>query len=273
MARTVRDSKIESRNARLKLAPSHRAYFRAIDAGLHIGYRRSARGGKWLARWYCGRGKYEVQHLGIADDVIDPDGAIVLSFAQAQAQARKLYIEAKRRAAGLREADQCYRVRDCLEDYLEWLERHRKSVADARYRIFANILPTLGNIPCTALTTKQVEDWHHQLATLPAKLRSRTGGSRNHRSFDPTDPEATRRRRSTANRNLTVLKAALNRAWREGKTENDAPWRRVRPFSKVRPLAHDTCRSTSARGWSTLAMRIFASWCRPRCLQAPDTVS
>jgi integrase len=44
------------------------------------------------------------------------------------------------------------------------------------------------------------------------------------------DPEAARKRRATANRTLTILKAALNRAWREGTIASDSAWRRVEPF-------------------------------------------
>jgi integrase len=67
------------------------------------------------------------------------------------------------------------------------------------------------------------------------------------RITDPNDAEATRRRRSTANRTLTILKAALNHAWREGKTPSDDAWRRVRPFpeadaARVRYLTMDEAR-------------------------------
>jgi hypothetical protein len=44
------------------------------------------------------------------------------------------------------------------------------------------------------------------------------------------DPEAIRRRRSTANRLLTVLKAALNRAFHDGRIASDEAWRKVKPF-------------------------------------------
>ena len=42
--------------------------------------------------------------------------------------------------------------------------------------------------------------------------------------------EAQRRRRSSANRVLTILKAALNHAWREGRVARMMQWRRVKPF-------------------------------------------
>jgi integrase len=42
-----------------------------------------------------------------------------------------------------------------------------------------------------------------------------------------------RRRRATANRVLTYLKAALNHAWRAGAVPSDDAWRRVKPFKSV----------------------------------------
>jgi integrase len=53
-----------------------------------------------------------------------------------------------------------------------------------------------------------------------------------------------RRRRATANRVLTYLKAALNHAWRSGIVPSDDAWRRVKPFKSVdspvvRYLSHD----------------------------------
>lgn len=61
------------------------------------------------------------------------------------------------------------------------------------------------------------------------------------------DPEASRRRRASANRILTILKAALNHAWRDGKAPSDEAWRRVSPFrevdaARVRYLDRDECR-------------------------------
>jgi integrase len=64
------------------------------------------------------------------------------------------------------------------------------------------------------------------------------------REVEIGDLEGARRRRATANRVLTVPKAALNHAFREGKIGSDEAWRRVRPFreanaAKVRYLDFD----------------------------------
>ena len=52
-------------------------------------------------RLYDGRGGYRLERIGTADDTGDPDGTAILSFAQAQAMARKRHADAARAAAGL----------------------------------------------------------------------------------------------------------------------------------------------------------------------------
>ena len=49
----------------------------------------------------------------------------------------------------------------------------------------------------------------------------------------PDTDDARRRRRATVNRVLGLLKAALNRAWRDGKVKSDDAWRRVEPFKQA----------------------------------------
>jgi len=48
-------TKIESPTARLKLAVRHEPYWRTIDEGMHLGYRKGKRKGSWLAR-LCSEG-------------------------------------------------------------------------------------------------------------------------------------------------------------------------------------------------------------------------
>src|SRR5262249_37593247 len=47
------------------------------------------------------------------------------------------------------------------------------------------------------------------------------------------DDEARRKRKASANRILTMLKAALNRAFNRGRVPNDTAWRKVKPFRNV----------------------------------------
>lgn len=123
--------------------------------------------------------------------------------------------------------------------------RGGKSAYHARRAAETHILPALGSLQVAKLTAKRIEDWHHGLAEKPALARSRPGRKPNHRKADPT-ADGIRKRRATANRVLTVLKAALNHAWKGGNAASDDAWRRVRPFravetARVRYLSEAEC--------------------------------
>jgi integrase len=96
-----------------------------------------------------------------------------------------------------------------------------------------HVLPSLGDILVTKLTARGLQDWHWHLAEQPRRVRTRRGNPAKFKPLDVTDPEIIRRRRATANRTLTYLKAALNHAWREGLVPADDAWRRVKPFRAV----------------------------------------
>jgi integrase len=83
------------------------------------------------------------------------------------------------------------------------------------------------------LSPKRITEWHHALATAPARLRTGKTAEHHNTRKQGKDADAVRRRRATANRTLTVLKAALNFAWKQGRVPTDAGWRRVTPFKNV----------------------------------------
>jgi integrase len=242
MARTIREKRFGTREARKELKPSGKPYWRLLDEGVHFGYRKGHSGGKWVVRLYKGNQQYVVETIGNADDgASDADGVSILSFAQGQARARDI---AELRRKGITTtptlaaaAESVYRVSDCIADYLDWMQHSRKSAADARYRANRIILPTLGELACIDLSTALIQKWLRHEAKSAARIRSKEGKEgevvKQRTKAVPTDPEAQRKRRASSNRTLTILKAALNRAWREGKIASDAAWRRVEPFEEA----------------------------------------
>ena len=106
------------------------------------------------------------------------------------------------------------------------------SGAASRARAEALILPTLGTIEIDKLTPDQIKDWCTALVEAPPRLRTRRGEDQRFRDTNG-DPEATRRRQSTVNRTLAILKAALNYAWAENKVASADAWQRVKPFREV----------------------------------------
>jgi integrase len=180
-------------------------------------------------RHYAGGQTYQVETIATADDYSDADGVAILSFRDAQTKARERMVSRAHTAAGKTGP---VTVAAAMDEYLEFLDGNRKSGGDARYRDAAFIRPVFGKIEVAALTAEKLRHWHAALAKEAPRLRTKKGKTQKYRELGKDD-ETKRRRRASANRTLTVLKAALNRAWREGKVASDAEWRRVEPFENV----------------------------------------
>ena len=244
MARTIRNTKLDTRSARASFTMRREPYWSVITGGCAVGYRKGKKGGTWVARWRAPDGKQHYNSLGPADDAMDADGLGVLSFSQAQERARTWFAE---QAAGGREHTGPYTIREAIHDYLAWMESEgKKSVADTRSRADALILPELGGIEASKLSASEIREWRDALARAPARTRTRLGDEQRYRNH-PDNPESVRQRRSSTNRTLTVLKAALNHAFNEGRVDSDLEWRRVKPFenveaARVRYLSDDEAR-------------------------------
>jgi Phage integrase, N-terminal SAM-like domain len=228
MARKIKDSSLDSKAARRKLPPRSKPYWRSVERGLHLGYRRHAdMAGPWIVRQYVGDRQYREEAIGVSEDLSDADGHTILAYWQAVDKARA---RIKDRAAAVAVS---YIVADAIEDHLKYLEDEKKSAVEARYRASAHIIPKLGKIELKKLTTKQIEDWRNAIARQPARVRTKSGDTQKHREDDHDDDNAIRARRATTNRCLGQLKAALNRAWRNGKAADRNAWQRVQPFKGV----------------------------------------
>jgi integrase len=233
MARKVKDKALDSKAARRDLKPRGKPYWRGVEKGLHLGYRRHRsdnghKAGAWIARFYVGDQQYKEEQLGIADDLSDADGVKVLDYWQAVDTARAKAAARARASAGLSNGP--YTVASAIAEYVDFLESNRKTAKLVRQRAQAYAIPVLGHIEVDKLTADQLRKWHAGIAKQPARLRTKPGEKQQYREH-AHDDESIRRRRSSANRCLSQLKAALNLAWREKRvTCDDGEWRRVRPF-------------------------------------------
>jgi integrase len=237
MPRQVRDHSLETRTARARLKAQHKPYYRLVEPGLHLGYRRPARGpGAWVMRSYNGAGGYAVENLRTAqgalvsaDDYAEPDGVMILSFAQAQKQVARAKRTKSEPVIGP------YTVADAMEDYFRFLAsdgRSKHAIYDAERRDRAFIRPQIGGVKLSALTTDRLRRWRDSLAQAAPRLRTREGEEQKHRKPAGTE-DARRARRASANRCWTVLRAALNHAFHDGNAESDLAWRKVKPFRSV----------------------------------------
>jgi integrase len=240
MARIVRNPKIDTRSARTKLPLRAEPYWTVISAGCALGYRRGAKGGTWVARFRDETGKQHYGALGAADDARDADGLSVFSFPQAQGRARDWFrIKAAEQAGDFVPLDRPYTVTDAVTDYLADYKRRSGKASDrVEAAVRAWIQPELGGLPLAKLTKARIQSWHQKIADTPPRLRTKIGEAQKHREADAST-EGVRRRRSAANRVLTVLKAALNHAHRERGIDPLFPGSRCRP---TRYLSDDEAR-------------------------------
>lgn len=236
MGRRVKDARLDNRTSRLKLGVRREPYWRLVSEGCHVGYYRGIRTGKWVARFRRAGsgGGYAKATIGEADDVRDADGEFILNFEQADTAARRWFHEvsggASRRSATT--------IGDALDAYLKSFTG--KSLSSTKARVEAIIRPALGHLKLATLTRKSITDWHRERGGSPAMLRTKKGAEKPNERPAVT-AEAIRARRSTANRDLTVLKAALNRFAEDNPGLPVHAWRDVKPFKGV-----DRCEAACA---------------------------
>jgi integrase len=230
MARSVRDAKLDSRAAREKLPARGKPYFRTLDPGLHLGYRKlKGAPGRWVVRHYVGEQAYEVATIATADDLSTANGVDVLDFRQAQEEARIRRDARVRNVAGKGP----FTVADAIRLYIKSLDAKGRKTADTEFRANAMILPSIGAEAVSDLTAESIGAWFENLASARPRVRTGKGKAQRFRAPGADQEEAIRRRRSTANRILAILRAALTHAWRQGRVSSDQAWRRVKPFENV----------------------------------------
>lgn len=227
-----RRSVLSSKTSRAALPASDAPEWEVISPGVRIGYRRGrgsyGRGGNWLAASRAPDNKRIQTKLGKADDVLPADGKAVLTHEQAKDAARAWVKGLK---AGS-EASPALTVNDALDRYFEARAAEgMKAVSDAKSRAALHIRPKLGSQRVADLTIGKLRAWRDGMVSAEKRLRTgKFAKEVNKTVVDLSNPEVIRRRRDTANRTLTTLKAALNWAFDNRLVTDDAAWRLVKPY-------------------------------------------
>lgn len=221
-AKPAKKRKVEpdttTKTEREKLAARDKPYFRKVGPGKALGYiRRPAGPGSWIIREGIG-GLYKTRVIGRADDLGRADGRDVLTYQQALQVATKPDLP----LAGTGRLT----VKDAIDAYLKVLEAKSAHSKETRQRADLHIIPKLGAVRVDRLTKTQIEEWRAGMVR---------GNPDSEKPGDLGDPEAKRRSQDSANRILTILKAALNHAFADDANAipTDAAWRRVKPYDKV----------------------------------------
>src|SRR5215472_12216231 len=225
--------RLQTREARRKLAPRDAPYYIELRRGLAIGYRRGEQGGSWILREFKPDvthkmgGRYVKRRLGVADDELPADGATVLSWEDATTRAlgeERPTVTKPGRLTLTEAADAYFNTRSATtpHDKFTWIKCVSKK--------------PLARKSVSEITTGELEQW------LASQVKQ------------TEDREQRRKYQATANRRWTVLRAILNSAFRKDpvRVPSDAAWRRVRAFSNVdrprtRTLSAEECKELLAK--------------------------
>lgn len=277
MSRTTQESSIQSPTARSRLAVRAEPYYRSLQRGLALGYRRGGRGGSWLARLRDPvRDGYTEIGIGPADDQGDKTMG-GLTYDQAAARARDIFAEQQsRRASGAQPAAKKQVVGDVLDLYLAgYIDgtarrdgKPGRDLKNLKSILSVHIGPALGAVKVDQLNADLLEKFKTDLVNAPKLARNgkAANSSRNdakgstecgdvkgerlgNRDDEEELAEHLRKRRARANRVITVLRAALNYAVRRRIIATDAAWRTaLKPYpdvdgATVRYLDLEECRT------------------------------
>ncbi|WP_287365892.1 site-specific integrase [Thauera sp.] len=192
---------IKKAGDRSKLKPRREPYWDRIEAGCFLGYRKLDDGtGTWIARWRSENGGQKYHALGS-----------LLTYDDAAKAAREWFDQCQGGSAEVIDVEEaCKRY---VANRLR--EKGAATAKDAEGRFRRLVYGTkFGRIKLSALRTAHITDWRN------AQLER----------DEEDDPDAERRAKDSANRNLATLKAALNLAYRMGLVASTAQWDRVEAF-------------------------------------------
>jgi integrase len=158
MARKVSFSALESRSARLRLKIRRRPYSGpSLARGIALMYRRNKTNGTWVLKASDGYGAYWTKAIALADDFEDADAKNVLTFYQAQDQAKKL---ARGEDGGTGTAP--ISVDGALKDYRRDLEARGANPYNAEHPRL-HLTSVLVSKPVALLTATELKKWRDSL--------------------------------------------------------------------------------------------------------------
>ena len=198
-------SELATRNRRLNLPAREAYYSQVLGEGRALCYRKRRVGhaGRWFLRTSKPDGGYSHEVLGAADDIAEADGSLILTYEQALKDAlSKNNADPKKKT--IQQALDEWAANKTLE---ATSKRQRKNFAACARRIgrpfVARTLKTI--------TAKDILEWRNSFVE------------------NAEDPQP---RRSSANRELATLKAALNLAAKTHSFQGVRPWDSVSKFKK-----------------------------------------
>ena len=196
--------KTDSPTKRNRLKERREPYWDVLGKGQAVGFRRGP--DTWIARFRNDEGQQQYESMGALADF-----TVQEQFDKACERARVWFAKCR---GGMTEV---ITVNASCKEYLSDLRLRKGPSAEktAKVRIDAHIEKPLGNKRIDKLPLDVLKRWRDKLVVKS------------------DDPEAERASKNSANRTLTVLKAALNHSARLHKIIDRTAWQDLKPFKDV----------------------------------------
>ncbi len=188
---------IQNKKVRKALPIRREPYFKTIEKGRAIGYRKTETVGCWIAKLTIDRKRF--YHSLAADQ---DDHSAALKEAQAWF---------KQKISG---SDAAYTLDHFLIDYVKHLKADNRAQSSVSLveGIFRTIPDKLKKTRLSEITGVALQAWRDSFR------------------IQTDDVEKDRKNKNTCNRKWSDLRAALNLAFRNNQVANDSPWRQIDPF-------------------------------------------
>lgn len=218
-------ARLGTAESRAKLHIQTEPYWAPITPGTSLGYYKGERDRSWFVRQRSG-GRYVKTRIGTPDDHAVADGEVVLSHTQALNKA--LTVQVEQRTPSPRHYGDGLTLNAVMERYIDDHLDGRGSQVITRQQWKRHIEAGIGRKMVSALDDGELRKWLKAMIAKPPTIRGKA------QEYNPNDPDQLRQRKATANRSLTMVKAALN--WGRGEAKliaANAPqwWRDVKPFT------------------------------------------
>jgi integrase len=182
-------------------------YWATITPGTALGYYKGERDRSWFVRQRSG-GKYVKARIGTPDDFAAADGQVVLSHSQAVNKAVSVQVEG--RTPSPRHYADGVTLNQVMEAYIAEHLSGRGSQRFTQLTWKQHIKEDIGTKLVSAVDDAALRKWLKALVAKAPTLRAPNGERKADPRFDATQPEQQRARKASANRTLTMVKAALN---------------------------------------------------------------
>jgi len=202
---------IDSHTKRRKLNPRQEPYWHKLGKYKYLGVRRTETDeDTWYARATLKDAKKVTTRLARVNE---------LDFDEASEQAHIWFKQLDTNQIVNTESHSKAKktVSDVVYDYVHHLKIHNSADAADRTnkQLQKHLIPTLGNVEINKLTTTRIRNWFNSLVRLS------------------DDDDDVRKSKDSANRVLSMVKAAFNKAFKDGLVHSNAAWQRVSPFKNV----------------------------------------